>query len=116
MLKTSSTIPEISVASPKTTIYTSLNSRPGIKSSFSVHRSVRKVKGSLADETSGQVFHSVVKSAVIPATQRTRLRAYVDLFLRRIFILHTHLQVRYACFIRFMKLAYTAICTSQVVV
>jgi len=94
-----------------------LNARPAIKPSFSVQRSVRKVeKGSLADETSGQVFHSVVKSAAIPARQRIKLRAYVDLFLRRIFILHSQIQMCHVGFIRFMNSAYTAMCISQIVV
>ena len=105
------------MASPKTTRYTSLNARPTINSSFSVQRRVRKVeKGSLADETSGQVFHSVAKSAAIPARQRIKLRAYVDLFLRRIFIPHSQIQMCHVCFIRFMKPAYTAIRISQIVV
>jgi hypothetical protein len=113
---TSNTIPEMSMASPKTTRYTSLNARPSIKSSFSVQRSVRKVeKWSLADETSGQVFHSVIKSAAIPAKQRIKLRAYVDLFLRRICILHSQIEMCHVGFIRFMKPAYTAICISQIV-
>jgi hypothetical protein len=42
----------MSITSPKTTRYTSLNARPAMKPKFSVHRSLRKVeKGSLAEET-----------------------------------------------------------------
>jgi len=100
----------MSMTSPKTTRYTSLNSRPRMKPRFSVHRSVRKVeKGSLADETSGQVFHSVVKSAAIPAKHRVKLRTYLDFFLRRIFNLHSRLELCNFCFIRFMKSVFTAI-------
>ena len=106
----------MSITSPKTMRYTSLNSRPAMKPSFSVHRSVTKVeKGSLADETCGQVFHSVVKSAAIPAKHKIKLRAYVDLFLRKIFILHSRLQICHSSFIRFMKSVFTTIYISQFV-
>jgi hypothetical protein len=45
-------------------------------SKFFVHRSVRKVeKGSLAEETCGQVFQSAVRSAAIPIRHRSKLRA-----------------------------------------
>jgi hypothetical protein len=58
-----------------------------MKSSFSVQRSVRNVeKGSFADETCGQVLHSVVRSTAIPNKNRSKLRAYAEFCLRKILI------------------------------
>jgi len=55
--------------------YTNLNSRPEMKSSFSVQRSVRKVeKGFSAEVICGHVFHTVAKKAAIPVKHSTRLR------------------------------------------
>jgi len=55
--------------------YISLNSRPGIKSSFSVQRSAINVeKGFSAEEASGQVFHSVVISVASHTRQNIKLR------------------------------------------
>jgi hypothetical protein len=80
--------PEMSSASPAMKRYTSLNSKPGMKSRVSVHRSARKVeKGSLADVICGHVFHKAVKKAAIPIRQSIKLRAYADFWVRRIFFI-----------------------------
>jgi hypothetical protein len=97
----------MSITSPKTKRYASLNSRPGTKFRFFVQRSVRKVeKGSLADETCGQHTYNIVRSAAIPTKHRSKLRAYPDFCLRRAFILNSRLQICQFCFNRFMKSAY----------
>jgi hypothetical protein len=66
----------MSIASARMTRYANLNSMPGVRLNFSVQRSVRNVeKGSLADETCGQVFHRVARSEITPTRYRNKLSA-----------------------------------------
>jgi len=66
----------MSITSPTMTKYTSLNSSPGINSKFSSQRSVKYVeKGFSAEETSGHVFHSVMKRVASHNKQNIELRA-----------------------------------------
>ena len=97
----------MSIASPKTTRYTSLNPTPGTRLRFSVQRTARKVdKGYLADETCGQILQSVTRSAATPTEHKSKLRTYPDFCLRRTFILNSQLHICHPCFIRFMKPTY----------
>jgi hypothetical protein len=77
-------MPEKSKASPKTTRYTSLKSKPGTKSNVSDQRSAKNVeRGFSAEDTCGHVFQSVKNSAVTPNKQKIMLKAYADRCFRR---------------------------------
>jgi len=66
----------MSIASPTMVKYTSLNSSPGINPKFSSQRSAKYVeKGFSAEETSGHVFHNVMKRVASHNKQNIKLRA-----------------------------------------
>jgi hypothetical protein len=107
MLRTCTITPETSIASARMTRYANLNSMPGVKLNLSVQRSVRNVeKGSLADETRGQVFQRVTKSEIAPTRYRNKLNAYADFCLRKIFIPNSLFRLCRFCIIRLMKPLY----------